>query len=287
VLRISSRHNPIVARFRAAARGDTADLILLDGPHLVAEAEAADIPLVTIAVAADAAARADVSALLDRLSRRELEIVSVTAPVLDLLSPVRSASGIVALARRPATDAARVFTGSTPLVAIAVDVQDPGNVGAIVRVAEAAGATGVLTTAASADPFGWKALRGSMGSALRLPLARSTSAIDAIKTARERGCRIAATVPRGGASLFETRFTGPLAVLIGGEGPGLSPALIEAADERIKIPMQPPVESLNAAVTAALVLYEARRQRAVTGIPESRFEFKLDEGRPSDAHHEL
>ena len=84
----------------------------------------------------------------------------------------------------------------------------------------------------------------------------------AVADARRHGCRIVATVPRGGRSLFDVDLTGPVAVLIGGEGAGLPPALVDAADERVTIPMQAPVESLNAAVTAALIVYEARRQRA-------------------------
>jgi len=77
------------------------------------------------------------------------------------------------------------------------------------------------------------------------------------------GCRIVATAPRGGRSLFDAVLTGPVAVLIGGEGEGLAPALLAAADEQITVPMQPPVESLNAAVTAAVIVYEARRQRSI------------------------
>ena len=96
---------------------------------------------------------------------------------------------------------------TAPLVVVAVDVQDPGNVGAIVRVAEAGGATGVIAAGASADPFGWKALRGSMGSALRLPVVRATDTADALADARRHGCRIVATVPRGGRPLFDDRLS--------------------------------------------------------------------------------
>ncbi len=140
-------------------------------------------------------------------------------------------------------------------------MQDPGNVGAIVRVAEAGGASGVVCAGACADPFGWKALRGSMGSALRLPILVHRDTREAIDEARRHGCRIVATVPRGGRPLFDADLRGPIAVLIGGEGPGLAASQLEDADERMTIPMQPPVESLNAAVTAALIVYEARRQR--------------------------
>ena len=155
----------------------------------------------------------------------------------------------------------RGFAMQAPLVVVAIDLQDPGNVGAIVRVAEAAGATGVIAAAASANPWGWKALRGSMGSALRLPTMHGVGADRAVADARGRRCRIVAAVPRDGQSVFEVDLTGPVAVLIGGEGQGLSPSLVDAADVCVTIPMQPPVDSLNAAVTAAIILYEVRRQR--------------------------
>ena len=258
--RITSRHNPIVARIRAVARGETADLLLLDGIHLVLEGMAAGLPIRQAAIAADAADRADVQDVLTRLSRLHVDVVAVGASVMTALSPVRSSSPVVAVADRPRTDAGRVYR-ATPFAVIAVDVQDPGNLGAIVRVAEAGGATGVVVAGASADPFGWKALRGSMGSALRLPFVSQKDGASAIDEARRHRCRIVAMVPRDGRSLFDIHLAGPVAVLIGGEGQGLTPSLLDAADERVTIPMQAPVESLNAAVTAALVVYEARRQR--------------------------
>ena len=250
---IASRQNPIVARYRSAARGDAADVVLLDGVHLVVEALEAGIPLHDVAVASDATGRADVKEATRALVDRGVDFVTVSASVIDAISPVRSSSPIVALACRPSTDEARLYRSAAPLVIVAVDVQDPGNVGAIVRVAEAAGA--------SADPLGWKALRGSMGSALRLPLTAASDVGASIAGARRHGCRIVATVARGGRSVFDVDYTGPVAILIGGEGPGLPESIVGRADERVTIPMRPPVESLNAAVTAALIVYEAHRQR--------------------------
>ena len=177
------------------------------------------------------------------------------------LSPVRSPSGVVALAERPTGGERRMFDTVTPLIVCAVDVQDPGNVGAIVRVAEAGGATGVITTGRSADPFGWKALRGSMGSALRLPVASRPDTVAALDHARRSGCRVVVTVPRGGQAYDEARLDGATAIVVGGEGAGLPAAIVAAADERVTIPMAAPVESLNTAVCAALAVYEARRQR--------------------------
>jgi len=265
--RITSRQNPLVARYRAAARGDADDLLLLDGAHLVADALDAGVRLREAAVGAvgdmagDAVRRADIRALVARLTEAGVDVIAASASVMDALSPVRSASAIVALANRPSRDDARLYGGGASLVIVAVDVQDPGNLGAIVRVAEAGGATGLVSAGRSADPFGWKALRGSMGSALRIPVVVREHADQAVAEARRHGCRIVAAVPRGGRSLFDINLKMPAAVLIGGEGPGLPAAIVDAADDRVTIPMQAPVESLNAAVTAALLVYEARRQR--------------------------
>ncbi len=143
------------------------------------------------------------------------------------------------------------------------DVQDPGNIGAIVRVAEAAGATGLVAAGACADPFGWKALRGSMGSALRLPVVTRESdggrrgrGAAARLPHRRRACR--ATGARCSTSISAARSPCSSAARVRAS----RRRSIDAADERVTIPMQPPVESLNVAVTAALLLYEARRQRA-------------------------
>lgn len=258
--RITSRHHPLVVRARAIARGKDPAL-LLDGVHLVAEALAANRIVESVIVAASEAARADLRTLLAKLTRAGVPLFTGTAPVMAAVSPVKSASPIVALTHRPAWTLDTMFARRPPLVVIASGVQDPGNLGAIVRVAEAAGASGVFVSGTSADPFGWKAVRGSMGSALRVPIHAVPAPLDAIAEARRRGCRVVASVAHRGHSLFQTNLTGPLAILVGGEGAGLDPALMAAADERVTVPMQPPVESLNAAAATAVILYEARRQR--------------------------
>ena len=259
---ITSRQHPLVARFRDAARGEPDGIMLLDGAHLVGDAVDAGVALLVAAVTPAALEDDDLQALVSALGAQGVEVTLVSAPVMDAISPVRSPSAIVAVAERPAAPGEAFYRCAAPLIVVTVDVQDPGNVGAIVRVTEAAGGTGVVAAGASASPFGWKALRGSMGSALRLPIVAGVAADEAVDAARSHGCRVVATVPRDGRPIFEADLGGPLAVLIGGEGRGLPGPLVDAADERVTIPMQAPVESLNAAVTAALILYEARRQRS-------------------------
>jgi TrmH family RNA methyltransferase len=265
---ITSRQNPIVARFRDAARGAGSDVLLLDGVHLVAEALDAGLRIRESAVINVRNVRPEVADLAERLRGRDVPVATVSASVMQALSPVRSPSPVVALAERPISEVDRVYR-DTPLVIIAIEIQDPGNVGAIVRVAEAGGASGMVCAGACADPFGWKALRGSMGSALRLPILVQRDIRTATDDARRHGCRIVAASPRGGQPLFASDFRGPVAILIGGEGPGLATSEVDAADERVTIPMQPPVESLNTAVGAALIVYEARRQRSVHREPRT------------------
>jgi TrmH family RNA methyltransferase len=257
---ISSRHNALVSQYRAAARGGHEAPLLLDGPHLIAEALAAGTRLRHVVVCEDALNHPEIAALLARLAACHVDPVLATASVMDAVSPVRSPSPIVALADRPGSGDGRLFEAETPLVLIACNIQDPGNLGAIVRVGEAGGASGLFAAGESADPFGWKALRGSMGSALRLPIVTGSVA-RAIDQARAHHCRLVAATPRDGQPLYDADLRGAVAFVLGAEGAGLPASALDAAAVRVTIPMHPPVDSLNVAVTAGLLVFEARRQR--------------------------
>jgi len=263
VITISSRHNPFVqqcrdlARKRDAGSGD----VLLDGLHLLSDALAAGVPIAA-AAAPDAFWQSPVGApLADALESGGAILYAASPAVLEAASPVKAPTGIVAIARWWPADVQQVLATQPALVVCAVHVQDPGNTGAIIRSAEAAGATGVITTKGSADPFGWKALRGSMGSAFRLPVAAGASVETACREARERGVRVISTSPGGGSPLHEVDLAGPSLILVGGEGSGLPGDVQSSADVLMKIPMHQPVESLNVAVAAGVILYEAFRQR--------------------------
>ncbi len=256
---ITSRHHPLVKQFRDLARG-AGPLMLLDGWHLLGEAADAHVVVETIAICGPPTDRE--GAVVERLRRSGAQVVEVSGAVLNALSPVNSPTGVVAAARVPSIPAAAVLAPAPALILAATGLQDPGNAGAIIRSAAAAGATGVVLDELSADPWGWKALRASMGGAFHLPVVRSRALATLVGGWRAAGVRIAATVPRGGESIYDVDFTQPTAVLLGGEGSGLPADLITEADTRVSIPMHGQVESLNAAVAAALVLYEAQRQRA-------------------------
>ncbi len=267
---IASRKNPLVLLMRRVAQGDPDERgrMLLDGLHLVQEARGAGVAMQTAAFGAKALSAADGEArrLATQLANVGVRVLQVSDAVMEAMSPVSTPSGIVALAARPRHEIDEMLPprAAAPLVCVVVDVQDPGNLGAIVRVAEAGGAAGVIACGASADPFGWKALRGAMGSAFRVPIVREGSASTVIETLKGAGVRVLATAPAAGRAsvpLYDQELTGACAILLGGEGPGLAPEIVAAADGIITIPMQPPVESLNVAASAAVIIYEARRQR--------------------------
>jgi RNA methyltransferase, TrmH family len=262
---ITSRQHGFVARCRAAAaRKGVEDGVLLDGIHLVRDALSADVRLDVAGIATTALDGPEMAALLADLEASGVDVVALSGPVMDAASPVRTPSGIVAIARLAPAPLARALEGACPLVVAVVGVQDPGNVGAIIRAADAAGATGVVTCDGSASPFGWKALRGAMGSAFRLAVAHGHPAEMVLHEARARGLRSAATVPDGDTDVFESDLTAPCLVLVGGEGQGLG-EMAGMADVRLRIPMAPGVESLNVAVATGVVLFEAYRQRAARG----------------------
>ncbi len=240
--------------------------MLLDGWHLLGEASAAKIAVEKIAICGPPTTSEQ--NVLDSLRRSGAQIVEVSGTVLNALSPVSSPTGVVASARRPAVSGDAVLDPAPALVLAATGLQDPGNAGAIIRAAAAAGATGVVLDESSADPWGWKALRASMGSAFHLPVLRSRAIGTLLNDWRRAGLCIAATVPRDGTPMHEVDFTMPAALLLGGEGAGLACQLVEAADVRVTIPMRVGIESLNAAVAAAVLLYEARRQRTLVDPPQ-------------------
>ena len=258
--RISSRQNPAVTRFRELARGPARDgVVLLEGEHLVEEALASRASVEVAAFSEHALARH--TGLADRLARAGADTMLVPDAVMRSMSPVREPTGVMGIARLAPAPLDAVLRQAPQLVVVLAGIQDAGNVGAIVRTADGCGATGIVATGGTADPFGWKALRGAMGSTFRMPIASHQSLATALDDLARHHVAVVAAVPRGGTPLRDADFRGPVAILLGGEGAGLPAEVVSAADWRVTIPMRPPVESLNVGVTAALILYEASQQR--------------------------
>ena len=276
--RITSRQNAIVKRFRDLARtsrgsahgdgaadGGISAEVLLDGEHLLQEAIACDVPI-EIAAFSDRQlenASSPVARIATDVAQRGGRVLAVGEEILAAMSPVQHPSGVVAIGRARPVDVRVVMsaTSDLPLVLVLASLQDPGNVGAIVRTAAAFGASGVIALEGSANPFSWKALRGAMGGTFRLPIASRGALPDVISAAQELNVRLIAAVPRGGTPLPDLDLRQPTALILGGEGGGLPPAAMTAVHDTVTIPMRKPVESLNVAIAASLVLYEASRQR--------------------------
>src|SRR3954471_11765511 len=172
-----TRQHSSVKKYRALAASAGADglqrELLLDGLHLLEEARASGIHIDSAAFEHAVLEQPDARGLAEALTAAGTEVLIVSRMVLEAMSPVKAPSGAVGIASRSMVSLRDTLDGSDPLVVLAHDVQDPGNVGALLRTAEAAGATALVACGSTADPFGWKALRGSMGSGLRVPVARA------------------------------------------------------------------------------------------------------------------
>ena len=240
-------------------RRSKGDRTLLEGPHLLREALAAGVELDEVLATPAFLAGAEGSALAALLPAAD----GGRRPLLDELADADSPRGIVAAALLPRGGVAALPRRLGGVVLYVDGLQDPGNLGALARVAEAAGVTGLALAPGSVHPNHPRALRGSAGSLLRLPVAIDVApaALDAHLAADSAPPRWLALTAHGGADLYRAPLAGGLVLALGAEGPGLSPAVAARADLAITIPLAPPVESLNAAVAAALVLFEIRRRR--------------------------
>jgi TrmH family RNA methyltransferase len=254
-----------VKRYRELARNPQKNgrhrELLLDGAHLVFEARKSGLTVASAAFENGMFDDPAIRTLAEQLVAEGADVFIVSKNTLASMSPVKTPSGVIAIASRSIERLDSVLGAPDALVVIAHDIQDPGNVGGIMRTAEAAGATAFVTTPSTADPLGWKALRGSMGSALRLPIA-SAGIDETLDALRKNAITPVALVPRDGESLFRVNLRAPMALVLGGEGPGLPHDVVRRIERCVSIPMAGPVESLNVGVAAALVLYEVFRQRS-------------------------
>jgi TrmH family RNA methyltransferase len=262
---ISSRQHPIVDAFRELADAPDTEgrRLMLDGVHLISDARRGGLEFELVVVATGVVDQASETADIVRsLEQAGVEILTATTAVMAAISPVHSTSPIVAIVRREPFPAALLTDTADAFLLVAHDVQDPGNLGSLLRAGEAAGVNAAIVCGASAHPFGWKAVRGSMGTALRLPIATGRPVHEVISLLKASGARLIGAVPRHGVEPDAAHWRGRVAIVLGGEGNGLDQQTIEACDELVTIPMADTVESLNVAVAGALLCYAARRQRA-------------------------
>lgn len=252
---VRSASNPALQRVRAVLRGADRSHCLLEGARLVADALRAGMTLELVLVSEERAAEHAGAMAAARDAR------VVARGLLDRSSALGHSPGILALARTPASRDVRELdlerAGSEALVLGVAGIGDPGNLGALARSAEAAGAAAIVVVRGGARPFGEKALRGSMGSLLRMPVYEADDAAGAVAALAERGLRqVVASVGRG-TPYLALDYAGPLALWLPGEVGRSDPALDEL--DAVRIPMAGAVESLNVTVAASLLLFAAGR----------------------------
>jgi len=252
---ISSSDNPVYKQLKrlsesARARRKSGET-LLDGIHLVkASIESGHKPK-QIAVAESALSRKEVSSLVDGVL--DIPVVCLTDVLFSMISPVDTPTGVLALIDIPKLSMPEM----TDFCLMVENVQDPGNLGSILRSAAASGVTQACLSSGCADAWSPKVLRGGMGAHFVLAIEEQVNLVEKLRSFS--GVSLATSLDAD-ISLFEVSLTGSLAVLVGNEGAGLSADLAAQASMKVRIPMQPQMESLNVAAATAICLFERVRQ---------------------------
>jgi RNA methyltransferase, TrmH family len=258
---IKSLTNSLLKVFRRAlVDGVTRDgLLAVEGPHLVDDA--LNSPGVTVhSVLVSAGGVRKFPRLLDELPETA-EVAQVADPLFQKVAATENSQGIAALVELPQHDLPLLLTRRNILLLIACGVQDPGNLGTMIRSAQAFGASALITLKDTVDPFNPKAVRSSAGAVFRLSIFRDATLPELAGRLRSAGVRIIATDRRSPTSVAAADLRQAVAFLIGREASGLTPEVAHEAALFLNIPIRPETDSVNAATAASIFLYEAARQR--------------------------
>jgi TrmH family RNA methyltransferase len=259
---ITSLTNPRVkaaVRLRERRERDATGLTIVDGAREILRALDAGVRVETAFIAEDLLRTPDAHAAAERLRHRP-SAVAVTPAVLAKVAFGERSDGIVAVVEAPRAGLADLVLPEHPLIVVVEGVEKPGNLGAVLRTADGAGADAVIAADPRTDPFNPNAIRASLGTIFAIPVVAATTT-ETIAWLAARGIRSVATIVDADQDYVATDLRGPLAIVLGSEADGLSPAWRAAGISRISIPMRGIADSLNVSVAAAVVLYEAVRQR--------------------------
>jgi TrmH family RNA methyltransferase len=262
---ITSRDNSLLRHVRAVRDGRVEEEIFVEGMRLCEEALTSGLKIHAVIFSDEIARKEKPSELIGKLADACDRLVCVNEKLLAHISYSKTAQGILLLASRP-DSSEKHFAGEqaeTPLIVIMHRITNPVNIGAILRTAEATGATGAIATENATDPFSPKALRGAMGAAFRLPIWYRPGYTEALEWCAQRTIKTACADLNASKNFRQFDWTVPCALILGPETAGLSEAEVAAADDAVKIPMREPVESLNVSVATGVLLYEAARQRGL------------------------
>jgi len=259
---ITSPANPRVKGWASLARKkgrDTYGQFLVEGPHLVTEALCSGAKVHCVVYDRDRGLPAEVKQAAE--GRTDLEWVAVTPEIVAKCCDTVQPQGVFAVVGVEDADAGRLIGKPDALVIAADGVQDPGNLGTIIRSADAAGADGVVIGRGSADVYNPKTVRSTMGSLFHLPIAAEADLPAVLRKAREHGAQVVAASVDAEDNLYDLDCRRPTWFVVGSEAHGLSAEVLASVNRFVKIPMRGAAESLNVAMAATLLLYEALRQR--------------------------
>ncbi len=257
---VSSRQNALVKDLRRAfSHGETTDdgFCAVEGLRIIEEAVRSGLRFKALFVSESAKDRAE--KLLPQIAA-QVEVILLADDIFASAVTTETPQGVAALVKLKSPTFAEILQNPDPLILGAAGVQDPGNLGTMIRSAEAFGAIAVLAAEKTVNPLNPKVMRSTAGSIFRLPVFKLPWH-EALTAMRARGLRIVATSSHKGVPIDEADLRGPLAIYVGSEGAGVPKDILSAADQTIVIPHSPRVESLNAGIAASLILYEAARQR--------------------------
>jgi TrmH family RNA methyltransferase len=263
-MQITSRDNSLLRQARAVRDGKDDDFIFVEGLRLCVEALRSKLELEAVIFSEQLARKEHAVEAIAQISQASRRVGSVSEKLLESISYTKTPQGIVVLARRPESSEQRLAASLTnnPLLVVLHQINNPVNVGAILRTAEAAGAMGIIATQNTSDPFSPKSLRGAMGSAFRLPVWRDVSFSETVSWLREKHIALVCSDADSKTKYTDFNWTRSTALVLGPESTGLAPDELKSADQSVSIPMQGEVESLNVSVAAGILLYEAARQRS-------------------------
>lgn len=260
---VTSRENSVVKQLRSLAdakhRNRTGSFII-EGVKMVEEA-LRDRAGVKMVAAAPSLTRHHGRGIIKLAGNEGVDILWISERLMSHISESKTPQPVMAVVGlREHSDESLLSSSAGPIV-FCCQIQDPGNLGTIIRTAEAAGAAGVAISPNTVDPYNAKAVRASMGSILRVPVAQTGEAMLFLEKCRLRGLQAVALTPAGERTHFDLDLTRPSVLFIGREGAGLPETVLNTVDLRVRIPMANSVDSLNVATSVAVVLYEALRQR--------------------------
>lgn len=266
-MKITSRDNSLLRQARAVRDGKITELIFVEGLRLCEEAYRSKLEIEAVIASEQLLRKEHAAGAVAAWSQVAKRSASVSEKLLESISYTKTPQGVVILAGRPESSETRLVENlqSGSLLVVLHQINNPVNVGAILRTAEAAGADGVITTQSTSDPFSPKSLRGAMGSAFRLPILTGLSYGDAIEWCRNHSIETFCADVQAATAYTEIDWTTACALVLGPESTGFTPEELAEADRSVTIPMQGEAESLNVSVAAGIFLFEATRQRATEG----------------------